>query len=248
MQIEPFEIRVAEDVLEDLRGRLRRTRWPALVPGTGWLEGTDAGYLHDLVAYWERGFDWRVQEAGLNRWPHYRAEIQGQLIHFIHQRGSGSRPFPVIITHGWPGSFMEMLELIPRLTDPARFGGDPADGFDVIVPSLPGYGFSAPPAAPGMHPGKVAELWHRLMVDGLGYQRFGVQGGDWGATVGTRLALLDPPAVAGLHLNYLPGSYRPPLTEGARALSPAESAFLEACARWDRDEGAYGHVQRTKPQ
>jgi pimeloyl-ACP methyl ester carboxylesterase len=139
-----------------------------------------------------------------------------------------------------------MLELIPRLTDPERFGGRADDSFDVVAPSLPGYGFSDPPRAPGMHPGRIAELWLQLM-DLLGYDRFGAQGGDWGASVATRLALAAPGRIAGIQLNYLPGSYRPPLGPATQALSGAEAAFLAACDRWEEAEGAYAHVQRTAP-
>ncbi len=247
MRIEPFEARVAQDVIEDLRIRLERTRWPDGFGGD-WEGGADLGYLRELVAYWARGFDWRAQEARLNRFPQFRAELDGQAVHFIHQRGCGPRPFPLIITHGWPGSVFEMLELIPRLADPARFGADPADAFDVIVPSLPGYGFSGRPLAPGMHPGAVARLWLRLMSEGLGYRRFGAQGGDWGASVATRLALIAPERLAGIHLNYIPGSYRPSLERSSRPLSEAEASFLEAGDAWSEDEGAYAHLHRTRPQ
>jgi pimeloyl-ACP methyl ester carboxylesterase len=153
---------------------------------------------------------------------------------------------PLILTHGWPGSVLEMLELIPRLADPERFGADPEDAFDVVVPSLPGYGFSDPPGEPGAHPGWIARRWLELM-DGLGYDRFGAQGGDWGASVATRLALAAPQRVVGIQLNYLPGSYRPPTGDGAPPLSEAESHFLSACDRWAETEGAYAHVQRTRP-
>jgi len=244
--VEPFEARVEQSLLDDLGERLRRTRWPDRPPETRGEAGIVAGDLRDLVEYWRDGFDWRAAEAGLNRFSQFRAALGGGRIHFIHERGRGRRPFPLVITHGWPGSVLEMLELIPRLTDPGRFGGHSDDAFDVVVPSLPGYGFSDPPAAPGTHPGRIAELWLELM-DLLGYDRFGAQGGDWGASVATRLALGAPGRIGGIHLNYLPGSYRPLLGPRTRPLSGAETAFLEACDRWDGAEGAYAHVQRTKP-
>jgi pimeloyl-ACP methyl ester carboxylesterase len=244
--VEPFEARVDQALLDDLGERLRRTRWPDRPPEPRGETGIALGDVRELVEYWRDGFDWRAAEARLNRFCHFRAALGAGRVHFIHERGRGPRPFPLVITHGWPGSVFEMLELIPRLTDPERFGGRAADSFDVVAPSLPGYGFSDPPAAPGMHPGRIAALWLRLM-DVLGYDRFGAQGGDWGASVATRLALDAPGRIAGIHLNYLPGSYRPQLGPGAPALSGAETAFLAACDRWDEAEGAYAHVQRTRP-
>ena len=244
--VQPFEARVDQALVDDLGERLRRTRWPDRPPEPGGEIGIALGDVRELVEYWRDGFDWRVAEARLNRRSQFRAALGGGRVHFIHERGRGPRPFPLVITHGWPGSVFEMLELIPRLTDPERFGGRAGDSFDVVAPSLPGYGFSDPPAAPGMHPGRIAALWLQLM-DLLGYDRFGAQGGDWGASVATRLALGAPGRVAGIHLNYLPGSYRPPLGPGAPALSGAETTFLAACDRWEEAEGAYAHVQRTRP-
>lgn len=247
MDMVPWQIEYDPEVMEDLRERLSRTRWPGTM-GEGWEYGTNQEYLQGLTAYWTRGFDWKAQVERLNRLPHFRAVIDGIGIHFVHQRGKGPQPLPLIITHGWPGSFYEMLKLIPRLADPASFGGDPADAFDVVVPSLPGYGFSDPPRARGLDPEQIAGLWRHLMVDGLGYDRFGAQGGDWGASVSTRLALLAPQQLVGVHLNYLPGSYRPYLRPGAERLTQAEALFLEGCQEWDEAEGGYAHIQRTKPQ
>jgi pimeloyl-ACP methyl ester carboxylesterase len=246
MRIRPFEAAVRQDLLDDLRRRLELSRWPDWPAAEPWSEGPDRAYLEELLARWRRGFDWRRQEARLNRYPQFRAEIRGLGVHFIHERGRGPRPFPLVITHGWPGSVFEMLELIRRLTDPGAYGADARDSFDVVVPSLPGYGFSDPPREQGMDPAAVAALWHELMTEGLGYQRFGAQGGDWGATVATRLAMLRPESLAGIHLNYLPGSYNPWLDDGP-ILSPAEREYLARRDAWLEDEGAYAHIHRTKP-
>ena len=233
--------------MDDLRARLAHTRWPDEI-GEPWSYGASLAYLRELAEYWATGFDWKAQVERLNRFPHFIATIGGHRIHFIHRRGSGPKPFPLVITHGWPGSFLEMLAILPILADPGSFGHDPADAFDVVVPSLPGYGFSGRPTAPGMNPKRIAGLWRSLMTDGLGYDRFGVQGGDWGASVSTRIALEAPDHVAGLHLNYVPGSYRPYLGPGSRPASSAESSFVRQCEEWDESEGAYAHQQRTKPQ
>ncbi len=247
MKIEPFEIRIPQAALDDLRERLARTRWPDAIPGSGWEYGADLAFMQELVADWRDDFDWRAQEERLNRSPHFRAEIGGFGVHFLHERGRGPEPIPLILTHGWPGSFLEFLEVIPRLTDPARFGGDPAVSFDVVVPSLPGYAFSDRPAAAGMNVFRIAELWARLM-EGLGYKRFGAQGGDWGASISTALGLAVPERLIGIHLNYIPGSLRPWLGEGTRPLSETERDFLAGAERWYDTEGAYAHVQRFEPQ
>lgn len=179
MHIEPFRIPFDPATMEDLRRRLSHTRWPDEI-GEPWSYGTSLTYLRELAEYWAAGFDWESQVERLNRFPHFLATIGGQRIHFLHRRGSGPKPFPLVVTHGWPGSFLEMLAILPLLADRGSGGHDPADAFDVVVPSLPGYGFSGRPTAPGMNPKRIAELWQSLMVDGLGYDRFGAQGGDWG--------------------------------------------------------------------
>ena len=247
MHIQPFPIQYDPEVMEDLRARLARTRWPDEI-GEAWSYGSSKAYLQELAKYWATEFDWQRQVERLNQLAHFRADIAGLGIHFLHARGKGPNPLPLIITHGWPGSFLEMMELIPQLADPARFGHDPADAFDVVVPSLPGYGFSDRPVAPGTSPKRVAEIWQALMVEVLGYERFGAQGGDWGASVATWLALGATDRVAGLHLNYIPGSYRPYLGPDARPASESEALFVERCEAWSESEGAYAHQQRTKPQ
>jgi pimeloyl-ACP methyl ester carboxylesterase len=244
--VSPFRAEAAEAALEDLRTRLARTRWPDEPEDEPWRLGAPAAVLRGLVERWREGFDWRSVEARINAVPNFLAELDGARVHFQHVRGRGPSPFPLIVTHGWPGSFLEMERILPLLADPAAHGADASDAFDVVVPSLPGYGYSEPPSRRGMNPIRVARLWRDLMA-GLGYARFGAQGGDWGATVSTRLALEDPVRVAGIHLNYIPGSYAPPLETGP-PLTAAEEAFVRERDRWREEEGAYGHVQATRPQ
>jgi pimeloyl-ACP methyl ester carboxylesterase len=245
--MEAFHVHVSDAALDDLRARLRGTRWPDALPGTGWERGTDLAALRDLCDYWERGFDWRAREAALNRQAHFRTVVDGVGIHFVHERGRGPRPLPLVMTHGWPGSFLEMTKVLPLLTDPAAHGGAAVDAFDVVVPSLPGYGFSDRGEAPGLSAARVAELWLGLM-DALGYARFGLQGGDWGSSVSTWIALEHPERVSGLHLNYVPGSYRPFVDAASPPLTAAERQFLADKERWNEEEGAYGHLQATRPQ
>jgi pimeloyl-ACP methyl ester carboxylesterase len=218
--IQPFRAHVGEVVLADLRERLAGTRWPEPVQGLGWSEGVDLGWLRRVVDHWEKRFDWRIQEARLNAFPQVMVRTGSLRIHALHVRGRGPRPLPLLITHGWPGSVFEMLRLIPLLADPAAHGGAPEDAFDVVVPSLPGYGFSERPTAPGTSNAVTAELWVELMAR-LGYARFGLQGGDWGAGISTWLARRRPELVIGLHQNYVPGSYRPWVE--MRLHSPARS-------------------------
>jgi pimeloyl-ACP methyl ester carboxylesterase len=245
VDIHPFTVEVPQAALDDLRTRLAHTRWPDEISGAGWNYGTNLAYLKDLVDYWRAGFDWRAQEAAINAFHHFRANIDGLGIHFIHERGHGPRPMPIIITHGWPSSFFQMLKLVPLLADPARFGGDPADAFDVVVPSVPGYGFSDRPSEPGMISTRIADLWARLMTEGLGYARFAAQGGDIGTGITTRLGLGYPDRLIGIHLTDPAWPYRGP---GARELSEAERAYVEEAGRWEREEGAYENIQATRPQ
>lgn len=245
MALQPFQIRVPQDILDDVSQRLAHTRWPDQIEGAGWDYGTDPDYLKGLVDYWLHTFDWRAQEARLNQLTQFRADIDGFGLHFIYERGQGPHPFPLVLTHGWPGSFYEMYKLIPLLTNPAAFGGDPADAFDVIVPSLPGFGFSDRPTTRGMTIAQTAELWARLLRDTLGYAQFAAAGGDIGAGVTQRLALAHPELVVGIHLTYLSTSvaYR-----GYPDLSEAEQRFLREVDAWDLREGAYSRLQSTRPQ
>ncbi len=189
MQAKPFTVEVADEVLDDLRARLARTRWPEPLPGPGWTYGVDRGYLRELVGYWEGSFDWRARERWLNGFAQFIAEIDGQTIHFVHERGRGPRPLPLVLTHGWPSCYVELLKLVPLLTDPAAHGGDEGDSFDVVVPSLPGFAFSGRPPRPGLVTARsMGKLWARLMRDCLGYSRFGAQGQDIGGAVSISLA------------------------------------------------------------
>jgi len=246
MQITPFRIAVSDAVLTDLRERLGRTRFPDEIPGSDWGYGTSLAYLRELVAYWKDRYDWRAAEARLNAFPQFRAEVGGLGVHFIHQRGTGPQPFPLVITHGWPGSVAEFVKIIGPLTDPAAHGGDPADAFDVVCPSMPGYGFSDHAREPGMDPERIAALWVELM-QGLGYPRFGAQGGDWGAMVSTYLGYRHAAQVAGIHLNMVI-AFPPDPANPADGLTQEELIPLMEAQQFLKDETGYQRIQGTKPQ
>ena len=244
LPVEPFSIHVDDQVLSDLRARIRNTRWPDLAPGATWEQGTDLGYLRQVLAYWADEFDWRAQERKLNELEHFRVELDGVRIHFVHQRARRGRGVPLVLTNGWPSTFVELLSLVPLLTDPRAHGID-APAFDVVIPSLPGYGFSERPARTGVNYRYVAGLWHRLMR-GLGYERYGAQGGDFGAGVATFMALDDPAPMLGIHLSNLEIS--PYTGPGSRPLSAAERTYLERNQAWQQAEGGYKAIQSTRPQ
>lgn len=241
--IERFEIRVDDSVLQDLRERLERTRYPDGLEGVGWDYGVPVEYLRRLVDHWLHEYDWRAEEARLNRFSHHRTVVDGQSIHFIHERSPHPEAFPLLITHGWPGSVVEFVDVIPRLTHPEEHGGRPEDAFDVVAPSLPGYGFSGPTTAPGWDVRRIARAWKVLMAR-LGYPRYGAQGGDWGAQVSMRLAATDPEHCIALHLNMPVG--RPP--EDGAPLTEEEQADLADMAEFQRLESGYANEQGTKPQ
>ena len=247
MQITNFDISVENSTLDQLRDRLINTRYPDEITGSGWNYGTDLSYLKELVQYWHSGFNWPKQQALINSFSHFRTTVDDINIHFIHEKGKGPDPFPLIITHGWPGTFFEMYKVIPMLTDPQRFGGDPKDSFDVVVPSMPGYGFSDASPSSGLDPLTVADMWATLMSDNLGYSRFGAQGGDWGARVTAKLGLSHSDKVIGIHTTSTT-SPTPYLGEGSRPLSEPEKRMLEQREEWVRSEGGYAHIQSTKPQ
>jgi pimeloyl-ACP methyl ester carboxylesterase len=242
---DPFALPYSSADLEDLRERLARTRWPDEIRDSGWEYGFNLGALQEICAYWQTGFDWKARIAEMAAFGHFRAVVDGIGIHFIHARGKGPAPIPLVLTHGWPGSFLEMLKILPLLTDPAAHGADAADSFDVVVPSIPGFGYSDRPSHPGMNLFHIANLWAALMAD-LGYSRFAAQGGDFGAGVSTALALRHSKRLLGVHLNYIPGSYRPYLASGT-PLAPIEEDFLRNAAHWYDERGAYAHLQRTQP-
>ncbi len=243
----PFEIAVSDAVLNDLRARLADTRWPDEIPGSAWDYGSNLDYIKELVEYWRTGFDWRAQEKKLNAFNHMKTDVDGLSIHFIHERGQGPSPIPLVITHGWPSCFFEMTKIIPLLADPGSHGGDPADAFDVVAPSLPGFGFSEASKDRGMEIGKVADLWAKMMTENLGYPRFCAVGGDIGAGVTSRLGYAHHDKLYGVHLTSVTRP-TPYLGAGSRPLTEEEQAHSAQRERWQQDEGGYNHIQGTKPQ
>ena len=246
MEPRPFTVDIPEAVLADLRERLARTRWADQPPGeTAWSTGTDLGYLRELTSYWREGFDWRAQERVLNGFSQFTVPLAGIDLHYIHQPGVGPDPQPLLLSHGWPGSVWEFHDLIPRLTDPARFGGDPADAFTVVAPSLPGFGFSYRPGQPRFGADAMAEVFAELMTDVLGYRLFFAAGGDWGATLTTRLAHVHRDRLKGIHLTLFatrrdPG--RPPTP------SLEDEDYQRQVRHWLAEETGYSTIQATKPQ
>jgi epoxide hydrolase len=244
--IVPFEIQVAEADLQDLRERLARSRLPDQLAGTDWAYGTDSTYLKSLIDYWRDDFDWRAQESMLNAFSQFTTQIDGLDIHFIHQRSTHAHATPLLIVHGWPGSIVEFHKIIGPLTQPERYGGDPADAFHVIAPSLPGFGFSAKPQEPGYNPERMAHTLAALMHR-LGYQRYGAQGGDWGGIITRILAARYPDRLIGLHSNFVLAN--PPADPAIRAAVPsAEMERREARQAYMVNEIGYQQIQGTKPQ
>ncbi len=240
-----FRLHIPDEAIDDLRTRLQRTRFPDQTPGAPWAYGTDLAYLSQLVAYWASDFDWRAQEARLNAFPQFKVPLHGIDVHFLHVEGQGPKPYPLLLSHGWPGSVFEFLDIIPRLTDPARFGGDPADAFTVIAPSLPGYGLSFAPGQPRFSLEMIAECFAELMTGVLGYQRFAAQGGDWGAFITSRLGAMHADKLLGIHVNLLA------VRRDAKTLAdptPDEQQFLDELASWLKDGTGYQWIQGTRPQ
>ena len=241
----PFRIAVPDTVMADLRERLARTRFPDQAPGAPWAYGADLAYVKELCGYWRERYDWRKHEAILNGFRQYTAPVAGIELHFIHEEGRGPRPLPLLLSHGWPGSVWEFHRLIPMLTDPARFGGDAADAFTVVAPSLPGYGFSFAPGQPRFGVSEIADAFAALMGDVLGYRRFAAQGGDWGGFITSRLGVAYPDRLAGIHLNLL--SLRRDLPRPTDP-TPEERRYLDDLAVWLREETGYQWIQGTRPQ
>jgi pimeloyl-ACP methyl ester carboxylesterase len=240
--IEPFTIDIAQADLDDLTERLRRTRWPEPETVDDWSQGIPSAYLQEVCGHWLDGYDWRATEQRLNRFPQFRTEIDGLGIHFLHVRSPHAEATPLIMTHGWPGSIVEFHKVIEPLTDPTAHGGDAADAFHVVCPSLPGYGFSDKPTAPGWNVDRIADAWAVLMAR-LGYDRYAAQGGDWGSMVTTAIGVRDAEHLIGIHLNM-------PLAVPAPADPPTEreQEALDAFTRYTTQEAGYSTQQSTRPQ
>ena len=250
---EPFQVRIAESELADLRRRLEAARWPEDFANGQWEYGTNRAYLEELVTYWRDRYDWRAAEAAINALPQFRVSLDGVPLHFVHRKGigipGGRRPLPLILSHGWPWTFWDFAKVIGPLSDPAAHGGDPADAFEVIVPSLPGFAFSSPLTKPGLDAMATADLFHRLMTEVLGHPRYGAHGGDWGAFITAQLGHKYPGQVIGIHL--LGGA---PLDFFTQPL-PAASDYADDEAGWHAKttrffatESGYSALQSTKPQ
>lgn len=241
---QPFRLDVPEQTLRDLQLRLERTRWPDEPPLAPWFAGTSVDYMKSLVSYWRDGFDWRAQEAKINAFRQFTVPMPDVDLHFIHEPGQGPRPFPLLLSHGWPGSVFEFYKLIPMLTDPARFGGDPADAFTVVAPSLPGYVFSFKPNQKRFALEDIAQTFGSLMTDVLGYQRFAAQGGDWGSFITSRLGATHAQHVVGIHINLLPVRRDASIVSGD---TEEERRFLDELAVFLKEETGYQWIQGTRP-
>jgi epoxide hydrolase len=249
-EIRPFRIDVSQADLDDLRDRLARTRWPDELPGVGWSRGVPVEYLKGLADYWRGVYDWRGQEARLNQLPQYTTTIDGANVHFLHVRSPEPNALPLILTHGWPGSVVEFVNVIGPLTDPRSHGGDPADAFHAVVPSIPGFGFSGPTGETGWNVVRVARAWAELMSR-LGYERYGAQGGDLGAMISPELGRVAPDRVAGVHVNAASVGFIPfgPVNEAVMAkFTDREKASMEQIQRFTTDQWGYNALQSTRPQ
>jgi epoxide hydrolase len=242
-EINPYTIHIPQSALDDLKVRLGRTRWPDELPGVGWDMGVPLDYLRGLTEYWATAYDWRSQEKALNEVTQFTTVIDDQNVHFFHLRSTEPNALPLLITHGWPGSIAEFLDIIDPLVDPVAHGGDPADAFHVIAPSIPGFGFSGPTHETGWNTVRVAHAWVELMRR-LGYERYGAQGGDTGALISPELGRIDPEHVVGIHVNNLLTFPSGPLDN----LSEAEQGRLQLMDRWQNEMSGYAIVQSTRPQ
>jgi microsomal epoxide hydrolase len=241
--VRPFLIDIPQADLDDLRTRLARTRWPDQLPEVGWDYGIPLDYVKELAAYWRTGYDWRIHEQRLNAFPQFTTTIDGQNIHFLHVRSAERDALPLIITHGWPGSIVEFMQIIGPLTDPASHGGDPADAFHLVVPSIPGYGFSGATTERGWNVRRVAQAWDALMQR-IGYGRYGAQGGDWGSAISRELGVIVSDHLIGVHLNML----LPQGPDNQADLTEEEQARMQAMRRFRSEGRGYGAIQSTRPQ
>jgi pimeloyl-ACP methyl ester carboxylesterase len=242
--ITPFRIEVTDEELDDLRRRLHATRWPNAETVDDWSQGVPLAYVQEVCRYWEEKYDWRAREARLNEFAHFRSELDGLGIHFIHARSPHQNALPIVITHGWPGSIVEFHKVIEALADPTAHGGDAADAFHVVCPSLPGYGFSDKPSTTGWGIDRIATAWGQLM-NRLGYERYVAQGGDWGAMVTTAIGSLDPEHCAGIHLNM---PVAPPDPTTMDDLTEREQSALASMQHYQQWDSGYSKQQSTRPQ
>ena len=246
MAPEPFTIAVPDDVLDDLRRRLDATRWPDQAPGEPWSLGIPVDVVKEAVDHWRLRYDWREREARMNAWPNFVTEAAGERVHFIHVRSPQADATPIVLTHGWPGSFVEFLDVLGPLTDPVAHGGRPEDAFHVVVPSMPGYGFSGPTVQPGFHVDRVADAVAEVMAQ-LGYDRYIAQGGDWGAIVTRRLGEAYPDRLLGVHVNML-FAFPGPDDDAMAGVTEAEAARMGAAGARIADGTGYMSIQSTRPQ
>jgi len=242
---QPFSLRVPDNAITDLRERLARTRFPIRRPATPGQYGTSVDYLRGLIEYWCTNFDWRAQEARLNAFPQFKAPLHDIDVHFLHVPGKGPNPCPLLLMHGWPGSVFEFMDIIPRLTDPARFGGDPADAFTVVAPSLPGYGMSFRPGQKRFGIEEIADCLADLMTETLGYRRFAAQGGDWGGITASRMGYAHADKLIGIHVNLLAVRRDTNMVSNP---TPEERTYLGELAQWLKEETGYQWIQGTRPQ
>jgi pimeloyl-ACP methyl ester carboxylesterase len=244
MAPKPFVLNVPDAAIADLKARLALTRFPDSAPGEPWAFGSSVAYVRDLVGYWKDDFDWPTQEAALNAFPQFKTPLHDIDLHYLHVPGVGPDPYPLLLLHGWPGSVYEFLDIIPRLTDPARFGGDPNDAFTVIAPSLPGYGLSFKPGQKRFILQDMAACVHDLMTNVLGFEKFAVQGGDWGGGIASIIGQAYPSSVCGIHVNLLFA----PRDPAASGTTPEEERYFTILRHWLKEETGYQQIQGTKPQ
>jgi pimeloyl-ACP methyl ester carboxylesterase len=248
--LRPFRVEVPQVDLDDLAARLAAARWPSAAPGDTWDHGVPLAYLRDLAEHWATRYDWRAHEARLNEWPQFLTTIDGTDVHVAHVRSPEPDALPLVVTHGWPGSIVEFLDVAGPLTDPRAHGGDPADAFHLVLPSIPGYGFSPPPADGGWTVPRIARAWVELMHR-LGYHRYGAQGGDWGSVISPEVGRAAPDEVVGVHLNGPAAGFAPsapPTDDELATFTPAELGRLAKLARWADEETGYMRLQATRPQ